>query len=118
MRFGLLAVTGLCAVTLTAVRYTESPSAAFVAIDSLASPTGPGAAGPNLTVAPDGKTYLSWLEPADSGHALRFSVYDGSSWTPPRTIVQRRDFFVNWADFPSLTVLDGGRLAAHWLQRN
>ena len=26
--------------------------------------------------------------------------------------------FVNWADFPSLVVLDGGRLAAHWLQRN
>ena len=118
MRFGLLAVTGLCAVTLTAVRYTESLSAAFVAIDSLPSPTGPGAGEPNLTVAPDGKTYLSWLEPADSGHALRFSVYDGSSWTPARTIVQRRDFFVNWADFPSLTVLDGGRLAAHWLQRN
>jgi hypothetical protein len=88
------------------------------AIDSLPSPAGPGSAEPNVTVGPDGRVYMSWLEAADSGHALRFSVHDGSSWTPARTIASRRDFFVNWADFPSLEVLDGGRLAAHWLQRN
>ena len=29
-----------------------------------------------------------------------------------------RDFFVNWADFPAVEVLDGKRLAAPWLQRN
>jgi hypothetical protein len=89
-----------------------------LAIDSIASPAGPGSAEPDLTVAADGRVYLSWLEPADSGHALKFSIYDGSKWTAARTIVSRRDFFVNWADFPSIAVLDGGRLAAHWLQRN
>jgi hypothetical protein len=61
---------------------------------------------------------MRWLEPADSGHALRFAVLDGRSWTTPRTIRAGRDFFVNWADFSSIEVLDGGRLAAHWLQRN
>lgn len=89
-----------------------------IAIDSLASPAGPGSAEPNLTVAATGEVYMSWLEPADSGHALRFSSYDGSRWARARTIVARRDFFVNWADFPSIEVLEGGRLAAHWLQRN
>lgn len=88
------------------------------AIDSMASPAGPGSAEPNLTVGPDGRVYMSWLEPADSGHALRFAVHDGSKWTPARTIVASRDFFVNWADFPSLEVLNGKRLAAHWLQRS
>lgn len=86
--------------------------------DPVLSPAGPGSAEPNLTVAPDGRVYMSWLEPADSGYALRFSVYGGSGWTPGRTIFASREFFVNWADFPSLEVLDGGRLAAHWLQRN
>ena len=88
------------------------------AIEQLSSPAGAGSAEPSLAVGADGKVYLSWLEPADSGHALRFSVYDGAAWSAARTIVSRRDFFVNWADFPSLQVLDGGRLAAHWLQRN
>ena len=85
--------------------------------DTIASPTGPGATTPNLAVAPDGKVYMSWLEPADSGYALRFSVLDGRSWSAPRTIRKGKDFFVNWADFSSIEVLDGGRLAAHWLQR-
>ena len=92
------------------------PSA--LAIDSIASPAGPGSAEPNLTVASDGRVYMTWLEPADSGFALRFATLDGKQWSTPRTIRAGRDFFVNWADFPSIEVLDGGRLAAHWLQRN
>ena len=85
--------------------------------DTIASPAGPGAMTPNLTVAPDGKVYMSWLEPADSGHALRFAVLDGKTWSAARTIRKGRGFFANWADFSSMEILDGGRLAAHWLQR-
>ena len=89
------------------------------AVDSIASPAAPGSAEPFLTVGADGKVYMSWLEPAsDSNTALRFAVHDGTRWSVPRTIVSRRDLFVNWADFPSVQVLDGNRLAAHWLQRN
>ena len=95
-----------------------APAPAALAIDSIASPAAPGSAEPNLTVASDGRVYMTWLEPADSGHALRFAVLDGRQWSAPRTIRAGRDFFVNWADFPSIQVLDGGLLAAHWLQRN
>src|SRR5688500_6271016 len=70
-----------------------------VSADSLASPAGPGSAEPNLAVGPDGRVYLSWHEPADSGFALRMSVLDGRVWSEPRTIRTGRDFFVNWADF-------------------
>jgi len=89
-----------------------------VAIDSLPSPARPGSAEPNLAVSPDGRIYMSWLEPNESGHALRFAALDGTQWSKPATIRAGRDFFVNWADFPSIEVLDGGRLAVHWLQRN
>lgn len=86
--------------------------------DSLPSPTAPGSTTPNLAVAPDGRLFMTWLEPADSGHALRIASFDGRRWTASRTIRSGRDFFVNWADFPSVEILGGGRLAAHWLQRN
>jgi hypothetical protein len=86
--------------------------------DSLPSPAAPGSAEPSLVAGADGRVYMSWLEPADSGHALRFAVLQGRTWSRPRTIRAGRDFFVNWADFPSLEVLPGNRLAAHWLQRN
>lgn len=98
---------------------TSSGAIPTAAVDSIASPAAPGSAEPNLTVGADGRVYMTWLEPAaDSAFALRFAVHDGKTWSAARTIVARRDLFVNWADFPSLTVLDGNRLAAHWLQRN
>lgn len=99
------------------MRPREAKAPAFV-IDSIASPAAPGSAEPNLTAAPDGRVYMTWIEPADSASALRFAVLTGRQWTAPRTIRAGRDFFINWADFPSIQVLGGGRLAAHWLQRN
>lgn len=86
--------------------------------DSIASPTAPGSAEPNLTTGPDGRVYMTWLEPANPGYSLRFAVHDGATWSAPKTIATRTDFFVNWADFPSLEVMSSTRLAAHWLQRN
>lgn len=93
-------------------------AAPVLAMDSLTSPAGPGSAEPNLAVAPDGRVYMSWIESADSGHALRFSVLEGDAWSAPQTIREAPDFFVNWADFPSMKVLGDGRLAVHWLQRS
>lgn len=96
----------------------ETPAALVLAEG--VSPTGPGAAEPNLFTAPDGRVLMSWLEPADSGaHALRLAVRgpDGT-WSAPVDVARRSDLFVNWADFPSVVALDDGRFLAHWLQRN
>lgn len=93
--------------------------ARLLAIDSIASPAAPGSAEPNLAIGPDGRAWLTWMEPAaDSAMALRVAAREGDGWTTPRTIVEGRDFFLNWADFPSLVVLADGRLAAHWLERS
>lgn len=127
MKLLLLAATaalGTAAVGMTTRAASDAPEhvptsrSVRVAVDSLASPAAPGSAEPNLALGADGRVYMSWLEPANPGHSLRFAVHDGVRWSAPKTIVTRSDFFVNWADFPSLEVLDGGRLAAHWLQRN
>ncbi len=92
---------------------------ALSALREIPSPAAPGSAEPNLAAGDDGRVYLSWVEPApDSAHALRFAVLEGGRWSAPRTVASGRDWFVNWADFPSLAVLPGGRLAAHWLQRS
>jgi hypothetical protein len=114
----LLVVTAM-ALGITPALPAPEPTEALVpaVADTLRSPAGPGSAEPNLAVGPDGKVYLSWLEPLDSGHALRFSSFDGSSWSAARTIRSGRDFFVNWADFPSIAVVGKNHLAAHWLQR-
>ncbi|HEU0076539.1 MAG TPA: sialidase family protein, partial [Longimicrobiaceae bacterium] len=97
----------------------DASAPALTALREIPSPAAPGSAEPNLAAGDDGRVYLSWVEPApDSAHALRFAVLEGGRWSAPRTVASGRDWFVNWADFPSLAVLPGGRLAAHWLQRS
>ena len=115
-----ICVTAVAAsVAAIGTRARVATSSAPAAIDSVASPTGPGSAEPYLALAPDGRVFMSWLQSTDSGAtALRFAVHDGAKWSAARTIVQGKDFFVNWADFPSLEVLGKNQLAAHWLQRN
>ena len=74
-----------------------------------------GSAQPHLAVAGNGSVALSWLEPGEDGYALRLSTRSGESWSIPGTVASGADWFVNWADFPSVTPIGGDTLAAHWL---
>jgi hypothetical protein len=88
-------------------------------IRELPSPAGAGSAQPSLFVAPDGRVYLSWIERLDDGrHTLRFATRKNEGWSAARTIAEGPDWFVNWADFPSMIALPDGSLAAHWLVKN
>lgn len=113
-----LALLGGC-LALAACDAAPAAEAPVGTVTALESPAGPGSAEPNLSAGPDGRVYMSWLEPAaDSAHELRFAVLEGDRWSEPRTIARGSDWFVNWADFPSILPLPDGRLAAHFLQRN
>ncbi len=94
----------------------------------LASPAVAGSAEPDVFAGDDGQVYMSWFEPVDGDDveaastrrgrfALRFARLDGDTWSTPRTIVEGENFFVNWADFPSI-VATGDTLVAHWLEMN
>ena len=82
------------------------------------SPAGPGSVDPNLSVGPDGRFYLSWLEPVQSkgpkGYALKFAVRSrGGKWSAPRTITQGENRFDS-----SILALPDGSLAAYWLTKS
>jgi hypothetical protein len=116
--FGVHTACLLAAIGMVALAGCERGGAAAPpALTQITSPAGPGSGEPFLALGSDGVMYLSWLEPIDSAHALKFAAYDGATWSAPRTIREGPDFFVNWADFPSIRVLGDERLAAHWLQR-
>jgi hypothetical protein len=80
-------------------------------------PARAGAALPHVADGHD-NAILSWVEPADTGHVLRFARWDGSEWAEPQTVARGTDWFVNWADFPSVVALNEAEMAAHWLQRS
>ncbi|MGE3410945.1 MAG: sialidase family protein [Dehalococcoidia bacterium] len=85
-------------------------------VEPLSTPAGPGSGMYSLATGGDGRVYLSWLEPAgDKTHALRFARLDGGAWSAPSEIARAGDWFVNWADHPSVTAGADGTLFAHWL---
>ncbi len=46
---------------------------------------------------------LSWVEKsAEGSYALRFAVRDTKAWSTAATVAEGNDWFVNWADFPSV----------------
>ena len=93
--------------------------AAIAQVRELPTPAAAGSLVPNLFSAADGRVFLSWIERKEHGHSvLRFAVRAGDGWSAPRVIAEGAEWFVNWADFPSMTALPDGRLAAHWLVKN
>jgi len=95
---------------------TASDAARFTL---LTSPAGPRSGEPFLAGDAAGAVHMTWLErTGDSTHAVRYARLDGETWSPPRTVVERRDLFVNWADYPSVIATPAGQLLVHWLQRS
>ena len=82
------------------------------------SPAAAGSLAPQLAVSPDGRVYLSWLEPAASG-IMRFRLAErtADSWNQLPDIADGTGLFANWADVPSVFAAGNGTLVAHWLQR-
>jgi len=95
------------------------PALSFAQVRELPSPAGQGSGQPNLAVAPDGRVHLSWIERLGEGRfSLRFATMEGDGWSTPRVIAEGSNWFVNWADFPSMIALPDGSLAAHWLVKS
>lgn len=111
---GRTAATGMALVSLL----LAACGPARIMVREIPSPAAPGSAEPSIETGADGRTYLSWIETLEAGrHALRFSVWEGTGWSAPRTVASGSDWFVNWADFPSITALDDDTLVAHWLRK-
>src|SRR5215207_2699330 len=74
---------------------------------------------PELSSTADGRIILSWVEKLDAKrYALRTAVRDQASWTESRTVAEGNNWFINWADFPSVIALNDKSLAAHWLVKS
>lgn len=80
-------------------------------------PPGTGSQFPNLYSNSSG-LYLSWLDESDSISRLLYSQFKHSIWSDPEEIASGNNWFVNWADFPSMFPMKNGRLMAHYLQKN
>jgi thiol-disulfide isomerase/thioredoxin len=89
------------------------PIAAEVSMMSI--PVGSNSSLSRLVTAADGRVYLSWVSRQDEISTLSYSKLVEGVWQSPQVITSGDDWFVNWADFPSL-VVNEDTMAAHWLR--
>lgn len=83
------------------------------------SPAGVDSREPDLSPTADGRIILSWVEKVgEKKYALRFAQHDAGNWSVAGTVAEGDNWFVNWADFPSVIALADGSLAAHWLVKS
>ena len=107
-----IAVTGAVALL-----HGRSEQANGLHVTALPSPAPAGSAQPQLSVSSRG-VLLSWVEKPGDRATLKFSERTPAGWSTPATVASGTDWFVNWADVPSVVRLADGTLAAHWLQIN
>ena len=101
------------------VRALPAPVAQLerVPVQPVLSPAGPNSAQPQLSSSARG-LILSWIERDGQKATLRFAERIAHGWSSPREVGSGRDWFVNWADVPSVMRLESGELVAHWLQKS
>jgi hypothetical protein len=103
----------------TAPNATPPASDPALIIRADKSPTDGDSREPELNPTHDGRLILSWVEKIGAKrYALRTAMRDGKGWSEARTVSQGENWFVNWADFPSVVALQDGSLAAHWLVKS
>ena len=79
---------------------------------------GPGSSLPRLSAGADNALWLSWVEGlGEQNYRLRFARLLDQGWSAPATVVEGSDWFVNWADFPSVVPISAKLAAAHWLTK-
>lgn len=113
--FLVAVIVVLSVFSCTAKRNTDQS----LIIKGTDSPAGVDSREPEMNATADGRIVMSWVEKlAEKRYALRFAIRDANGWSEIRTVSEGDNWFINWADFPSVIALRDGSLAAHWLVKS
>ena len=83
------------------------------------SPAGEGTSLPFLKVGEDNRLYLSWVREMENQSTLYFaSLIKENIWSDSQVIASGTNWFVNWADYPSLNVDGKGNKISHYLVKS
>ena len=94
---------------------SPEPADWAVTVQRVASPAGENSSEPHLSVSERG-ILLSWIERVGTTTSLKFAEQTASGWTAPMTAASGPDWFLSYADVPSVMRMADGTLVAQWLE--
>jgi hypothetical protein len=92
----------------------DGAAAWSVTIEPVAAPSGPNSSAPQLT-ASDRGIILSWVERAGATVSLKFAERTSAGWSAPTTVASGSNWFLSYADPPTVFRRPNGVLVASWL---
>ena len=114
----LTATVSVMPAALTATAQAVALQTSFTLTpQQITTPAAANSGQPQLSVSKRG-VLLSWIERTGDLATLKFAERTASGWSAARTVAAGRDWFVNWADVPSVLRLPSGTLVGHWLQKS
>ena len=88
-----------------------------IPIAKIENPTKVNSSLPRLYTDNIGTVFMSWVEKDGKNTKLFYSKYMNDSWSDIELIEESEDWFVNWADFPSIIAYNQKPMATHWLHK-
>ena len=108
-------ILALLAAVFVASCGTPNPADWTVDVQRIESPAGAHSSEPQVAVSDRG-VLVSWIEHAGDSVALKFAERTSSGWTQPLTAASGNDWFLSYADMPSVMRKTNGTLVAQWLR--
>lgn len=87
-----------------------------VASKTLQSPAAANSQLPRL-FSNGNELYFSWVERKDSLDILNYAVWKDDQWSNVSEVIKGKDWFTNWADFPSIAE-NNGNILTSFLQKS
>lgn len=84
-------------------------------VELLPSPAAENSSLSRVVSDESGNLYLSWVTQTENSDSLYYSILNETRWSEPQLVSRGEDWFINWADFPVLSVSAENK-AAHWLR--
>ncbi|MGL6290091.1 MAG: sialidase family protein, partial [Silanimonas sp.] len=112
--------TRACGAALLLASLLLAPPVLALRVTPIDWTPGAGSAQPSLTATPSGVFALTWQQKDGSDAELRVARFDTGAARPAAatTVARGGDWFVNWADFPSLAVLENGDWVTFTLRKS
>ncbi|HOZ84764.1 MAG TPA: hypothetical protein PK191_04695 [Niabella sp.] len=82
------------------------------------TPAGDSSLVPFLFTDKKGSLHFSWIEKNGKSATLNHSRYENKKWSGANKIASGENWFVNWADFPSICSDGKNNLIAHYLEKS
>lgn len=122
IKFCEVRMRGVCKLLLAAIMLSflsceEVEEARVLAIEKIHAPLSNNVMFPSFKEDTEGKIWMTWMTEYPDSAALQFAYWQDSIWWDVKTLRRGDNWFINWADFPSIFAHSNGSLVTYALMQ-